>query len=103
MTTAIWTPGAAGPLDELVARIRRIVEAFAQDQGLERAEVRVELIDGRELVVSSISAEPGFGFLTLVPYAEPGEEVRHVIVPIGAVKLVELSAPDPARPFGFSV
>jgi hypothetical protein len=103
LTTAIWTPGAAGPLDELVARIRRLVEAFALDQGLERAEVRVELIDGRELVVSSISAEPGFGFLTLVPYDEPGEEVRHVIVPIGAVKLIELSAPDPARPFGFSV
>jgi hypothetical protein len=96
-------PGTAGPLDELVVRIRGLVEAFAQEHGLEQAEVRVELIDGRELVVSSISAEPGFGFLTLALHAVAGEQPRRVIVPVGAVKLIELSAPDPQRRFGFSV
>jgi hypothetical protein len=96
-------PGTAGPLDELVVRIRGLVEAFAQEHGLEQAEVRVELIDGRELVVSSISAEPGFGFLTLALHAVAGEQSRRVIVPVGAVKLIELSAPDPQRRFGFSV
>ena len=36
----------AGPLDEFVARITRMVAAFAQEHGLEQAEVRVELADG---------------------------------------------------------
>ena len=103
MTTAIWVPGAAGPLDELVVRVRRMVEVFAQEHGLEQADVRFELVDGRELVVSAITAEPGFGFLTLVPHAEGPGEARQVIVPIGAVKLVEISEPDPENPIGFSV
>jgi hypothetical protein len=100
--STLWTPGVAGPLDELVVRIRSLVDAFAQDQGLEQAEVRVELVDGRELLVSSISSEPGFGFLTLALHAIAGAEPRRVIVPVGAVKLIELSAPDPQRPFGFT-
>jgi hypothetical protein len=91
----------AGPLDELVARIRRMVDAFAREQGLEQAEVRLELADGRELVVESVSAEPGFGFLMLVPHRGEDDEPKQVIVPIGAVKLVEISAPDPERPLGF--
>ena len=80
-----------------------MVEAFALDRALEQAEVRVELVDGRELLVSSLSAEPGFGFLTLVPHADEDEQPRQVIVPIGAVKLIEISPPDPERPLGFSV
>jgi hypothetical protein len=95
-------PGVAGPLDELVVRIRGIVESFAQEHGLEQADVRVELVDGRELAVASISSDPGFGFLTLTLHANAGEEPRSVIVPVGAVKLVELSAPDQQRPLGFS-
>jgi hypothetical protein len=101
--SAIWMPGVAGPLDELVVRIRGLVESFAREHGLEQAEVRVELVDGRELLVSSISSDPGFGFLTLTLHAVGGDEPRSVIAPVAAVKLVELSAPDPQRPFGFSV
>jgi hypothetical protein len=93
----------AGPLDELVARMRRIVDAFTQEHELEHAEVRVELADGRELVVEAVSAEPGFGFLTLVPHRGENQEPKRVVVPIGAVKLVEMSAPDPERPLGFRV
>jgi hypothetical protein len=96
-------PGVAGPLDELVIRMRGLVDAFAREHGLEQAEVRVELVDGRQFLVESISSEPGFGFLTLALHAIAGAEPRRVIVPIGAVKLVELSAPDPQRPFGFTV
>jgi hypothetical protein len=90
----------AGPLDELVARVTRMVQAFAQEHGLETAEVRFELADGSRHLVSSASAEPGFGFLSFVPHQALGEEPRRVIVPIGAVKAVEISAPDPERPFG---
>jgi hypothetical protein len=96
-------PGTAGPMDELVARIRGIVEAFAQEQGLEQAEVRVELLDGRELLVSSILPDPGFGFLTFELHARADEEPRRMIVGIGAVRLIEVSRPDAERPVGFTV
>ena len=93
----------AGPLDELVARITRMVAAFVEENGLETAEVRVELADGSRHLVASASAEPGFGFLSFVPHRAAGEEPRHLIVPIGAVKTIEISAPDPVRPLGFVV
>ena len=40
----------AGPLEELVQRILRRVEAFKEDHALEEAEVSVELVDGESLV-----------------------------------------------------
>jgi hypothetical protein len=101
--SAIWMPGSAGPMDELVARIRGSVAGFAQEHGLEQAEVRVELLDGREVLVSSISPDPGFGFLTLELHARADEEPRRVIVPIGAVKLIEVSRADAERPVGFAL
>jgi hypothetical protein len=99
----IWTPGMAGPLDEFVARITRMVAAFVEEHGLETAEVRLELADGSHHLVASATPEPGFGFLSFVPHREAGEEPRHVVVPIGAVKSIEISAPDPVRPFGFTL
>jgi hypothetical protein len=98
----LWTPGAAGPLDEFVQRITRIVSTFARDHELEQAEVRIELVDGSRHVVSSVHPEPGFGFFSFVPYAQEGEEPKRMIVPVGVVKLVEISRPDPARSFGFT-
>jgi hypothetical protein len=98
----IWTPGAAGPLDELVKRIMRMVEQFAEEHGVDQAEVRVELADGSRHLLASASAEPGFGFLSFAPHAQEDDEPRRVIVPIGAVKLVEISAPDSEQPFGFA-
>ena len=93
----------AGPLDEFVARITRMVAAFVEEHGLETAEVRLELADGSRHLVASATAEPGFGFLSFVPHRAAGEEPRHVVVPIGAVKTIEISAPDPVRPFGFTL
>lgn len=98
----IWTPGAAGPLDELVSRLTRMVESFMQEHELERVEVRVELADGSRYTLERVEHEPGFGFLSFVPHREAGEEPRRLVVPIGAVKLIEISAPDPARTFGFT-
>jgi len=102
MSTQIWTPGMAGPLDEFVARITRMVEAFAADNGLEQAEVRIELVDGSSHVLATATAEPGFGFFSIAPHRQEGEEPRRVIIPIGAVKSIEISAPDPERTFGFT-
>jgi hypothetical protein len=101
MSAHVWTPGAAGPLDEFVGRLTRMVAAFASDNGLELAEVCVELVDGSRHTLATTSAEPGFGFFSFIPHREADDEPRMLVVPIGAVRSIELSAPDPERPFGF--
>jgi hypothetical protein len=101
MSTHVWTPGAAGPLDEFVGRLGRMVTAFAQENGLDVAEVRLELADGSQYMVEKTSAEPGFGFFSFTPHREGDDEPRRVIVPIGLVRSIEISAPDPQRPLGF--
>jgi hypothetical protein len=102
MSVQIWTPGMAGPLDEFVARVTRMVTAFAQEHGLDQAELRIELVDGSRHVLASASPEPGFGFFAFTPHGGEGDEPKRVVVPIGAVKLIEISAPDTERPFGFA-
>lgn len=102
MSTLLWTPGAAGPLDEWVKRVVRMAEAFAAEHGLEQAELRLELVDGSQHVLASLSADPGLGFLSFDAHPRQGGEPRRLVVPIGAVKSLELSAPDPERPFGFA-
>ena len=103
MSGLIWTPGMAGPLDELVARLARMVGSFAQEHDLDQAEVRIELADGSRHVLATAMAEPGFGFFSFTPHQEEGRPPRRVIVPIGAVKTIEITAPDPESPFGFAV
>ena len=101
MSTHVWTPGAAGPLDEFVSRVTRMVTAFANENELEQAEVCIELADGSRYALATASAEPGFGFFSFAPHREEGDEPKQLIVPIGAVRSIEISAPDPERPFGF--
>ena len=97
----LWIPGAAGPLDQLVERLHRRIAEFAQKHGLDEAAVEVELSGGALIPVASISAEPGFGFVTLCPH---GEEPQELVVPIGSIKQIVLGAPEPARSrFGFSL
>ena len=90
MSTYIWTPGHAGPLDELVGKLTTMVAAFADEHS-----------DGSRFTLATASAEPGFGFFSFTPYRQPGDEPKRLIVPIGAVRSIEISAPDPERPFGF--
>jgi hypothetical protein len=92
----------AGPLEDLVARIHRRIEAFASEHALEQAMVEVELADGALLRLESLSPEPGYGFLTLVPHTEEGEP-QELIVPIGAIRQLTLSRAEAASPIGFSL
>ena len=50
-----------------------------------------------------MSAEPGYGFVTIRPH--PGDDVPgEVIVPVGSIKRIELSAAaDERTRLGFSV
>jgi hypothetical protein len=98
----LWIPGVAGPVDELVKRIHRRIESFAAEHGLEQAMVEVELSDGALLRLASLSAEPGYGFLTLVPHAGAGEP-QEVIVPLGAIRQLTLRRAAAESPVGFSL
>ena len=96
----LWVPGASGSLDGLVARIQVQIEAFAERTGAQ-AVVEVELRDGSRAVLRSFDAEPGFGFLTLVPFRDDGAD-EEWIVPVGAVARMALRRAEEREPFGFS-
>jgi hypothetical protein len=91
-----------GPLDELVGRIHRRIESFAAEHGLEQTMVEVELSDGALLRLASLSAEPGYGFVTLVPHSVEGEP-QELIVPLGAIRQLTLSRAEAQSPVGFSL
>jgi hypothetical protein len=97
----LWTPGMAGPLEELVGRIERQIESFRAEHGLERAGVAIELVDGALHHLESISAGPGFGFVTLRPHPD-GDEPRELIVPLGAIREIRIGIPEDVHRFGFS-
>jgi hypothetical protein len=86
----LWIPGFAGPLDDLINRIHRRIERFSQEAEIERPAVEVELVGGVRYSIESLSAEPGYGFVTLRPHAAD-DVPDEVIVPVGAIVRVELS------------
>jgi hypothetical protein len=85
-------------VDEFVARLHRAIAEIS-----EQPHVEVELADGSRVAVESIAAEPGLGFVTLRPHPV-GEWPDAVVVPLGAVRRIEISASDEAEhPFGFTL
>lgn len=100
----LWVPGAAGPLDQFVDRLHRRIEDYARRKSLAEVAVEIELVDGATLSVRAVSADPGFGFVTICPHPEAEGEDEDVIVPIGSIRRITLGRPEPARArFGFSV
>jgi hypothetical protein len=101
----LWTPGTEGPQEAFVERLLRRVADFAARAGIEKAVVEVELSDTARFVLDSISAEPGFGFVTLRPV--PGDDAdapEELIVPIASIRRVELRRAEEARlRFGFTL
>jgi len=91
----------AAPLEELVTRILRRVEQFKDEHGLAEVEVRVELVDGSLHRLKTLSAEPGFGFVSFCPHCAAGEEPEELIVPLGAVRELRIGAPDHEHTLGF--
>ena len=100
----LWTPGSAGPLDQFVERLERQIRAVAEKAGVERAYVEVELSDGSRFAVDSVSAEPGFGFVTLSPHPDDDRAApASLVVPLGAIRRIEIDRVDEKEhPFGFT-
>ena len=99
----LWTPGMAGPLEELVKRIHRRIDQFRTDQGLDEVGAGVELVDGALHRLATLSHEPGFGFITLTPLVEDGEEPAELIVPLGAIREIRIGPKEAEQRFGFTV
>jgi hypothetical protein len=98
--STLWVPGAAGPLEQFVERLQRRIADYAQRNGLQQVAVEVELHDGGVVAVKELSSEPGFGFITLIPFDEPEEEL---IVPVGALRRITLGqAEEKLARFGFT-
>jgi hypothetical protein len=85
-------------VDEFVARLHRAIAEIS-----EQPHVEVELADGSRVAVESITAEPGLGFVTLHPHPV-GERPDAVVVPLGAVRRIEISEASEAEPpVGFTL
>jgi hypothetical protein len=96
---------SAGPQEELVGRLNRLIRAFAVETGVDQVNVQIELVDGPRFAVHSLSAEPGFGFVTIRPHAEDLPDVPGaLVVPVGSIRRIELDRAVPERgQLGFSV
>ena len=90
----------AGPLEELVTRIQRRVERFKEEHALAEVEVSIELVDGSLHRLRTLSAEPGFGFVSFCPHCEDGDP-REIVVPLGAVREIRIGPPGPEQALGF--
>jgi cold shock CspA family protein len=99
----LWVPGAVGPLDQFVERLHRRIESYRERKGLKEVAVEFELADGAIFTVRSISADPGFGFITICPHSESDDDDEDVILPMSAIRRITLGRPEEARArFGFS-
>ncbi|MGI9658785.1 MAG: hypothetical protein ACR2OD_07745, partial [Gaiellaceae bacterium] len=78
MSGQVWVPGSAGApappsATDFLKSIHAQIQAFAEHCQCERAVVEVLLHDGRRLRLRSMSAEPGFGWVTLQPVPEDAD------------------------------
>jgi hypothetical protein len=103
LTPELWVPGAAEPsLDDFVARVHRQIARYTATHTAERSHVEVELTSGERLTLSSLSSEPGYGFLTLSIHAQDGD-AEQVIVPVGSIRRITLGPADEAQRPGFAL
>jgi hypothetical protein len=100
----LWTPGHAGPHEELVDRIHRQIARFARERGIEQAVVEFELRDGSRFELDAILPEPGYGFVTIRPHPRDEDTPPELIVPVSMIERIELyAAGDKPSRFGFAL
>jgi hypothetical protein len=96
-----WLPSGAS-LDDFVSRVQQQIARYTETEGLPQARVEVELRDGARHLLDTISAEPGYGFVTLRPHATDGEERREIILPLDSVARITISPAEREPQFGFT-
>jgi hypothetical protein len=103
--SGLWPPGAAQPsLDDFVARVHRQIERYTTTHGADRSEVEVELADGERVILRAISAEPGYGFVTLTVHPDSDDDPQELIVPLNAIRRIALGPAEADRArFGFAL
>jgi hypothetical protein len=101
----LWVPGAAEPsLDAFVEHIHRQIEQYTATHGAERSAVEVEFADGHRVLLQSLSAEPGYGFVTLSVHREDERDPQQLIVPVGSIRRIALGPAEGDRVrFGFAL
>jgi hypothetical protein len=101
----LWVPGAAEPsLDAFVERIHGQIEQYTSTHGAERSAVEVEFADGQRVLLQSLSAEPGYGFVTLSVHPEDERAPQLLIVPVGSIRRIALGPAEGDRlRFGFAL
>jgi hypothetical protein len=95
----LWIPGAAEPsLDEFVARVHRQIERFTGGHAAAETHAEVELAGGERYALQGLSAEPGYGFVTLAvhPDEKDGSPLQ-LIVPINAIRRISLGPAEAER------
>jgi hypothetical protein len=96
-----WLPSGAS-LDDFVTRIHGQIASFAEEHDLARAKVEVELRDGGVHILDTISAEPGYGFVTLCPHRQD-DDPEELIVPLSTVTQIRISPAEEEPQFGFTL
>jgi hypothetical protein len=102
MSQLIWTPGMAGPLEELVKRIHRRIDLFREEHAAEEVSVSIELLDGSLHRLQTLSHDPGFGFVSFRPHVE-ADEPEELIVPLGTIREIRIGVAEPPQRLGFTV
>jgi len=91
-------------MDRFVDRVHAQIERYTSTHGADRSEVEVELAGGERLTLQSLSAEPGFGFVTLTVHPEDDREPEQLIVPVGSIRRIALGPAEGDRiRFGFAL
>ena len=101
----LWYPGVAeASLDAFVERVHRQIEQYTGTHGAKQTAVEIEFADNHRVVLQSLSAEPGHGFLTLTVHEEESRDPRQLIVPIASIRRIELGPAEGDRVrFGFAL
>ena len=98
----LWVPGTPSA-DDFVARVHQQIARFGEEHGLAHTMVEVELRDGRRYVLDTLSAQPGYGFVTLRPHPEEEGERDELIVPLASVVQIRISPAEEEQQFGFAL
>src|SRR5256714_15374028 len=91
-------------MDRFVDRVHAQIERYTSTHGADRSEVEVELAGGERLTLQGLSAEPGYGFVTLTVHPEDDRDPEQVIVPVNAIRQIGLGPAEADRArFGFAL